>query len=415
MIALLRANPDAFIGGNINQLKQGAVLRIPPATRPPAIEARRQAMALVRGQVRQWRDARRAAPQPAADRRTPRDRAIHATATAPAPVARRDSGARLEIVPPGASRATRAGTQSGINAGGEGKMLRQELQQTKESLAARDAELQELKGRVAELEKLQADQQQLLALKDSELAAAQQRLAASNKAPAPTAAPAQAQTAATAKATAPAEAQGSTLPWVLGGVGVLALVLLVGGWLMRGARQADAALPCAAGHDEPSSLAAAFGRSRRERPSRDADRRSVVAPTPMARVRCELRRSSTRRRAPHCKPRRRSRAKPAARIPTRVKCRPRSGTAASASSCRRGRARSAGACLAHRRRASPSVDERSVPRLSPRASGGERLELAQAYLDLGDRDSARQLLSEVVVNGDHAARQQASRMLRELE
>ncbi|MGH8077788.1 MAG: FimV/HubP family polar landmark protein, partial [Lysobacter sp.] len=48
-------------------------------------------------------------------------------------------------------------------------------------------------------------------------------------------------------------------------------------------------------------------------------------------------------------------------------------------------------------------------------SVGERLELAQAYLDLGDRESARQLLSEVAANGDQAARQQASRMLRELE
>ena len=38
-------------------------------------------------------------------------------------------------------------------------MLRQqELNQTKEDLAARDAEVQELKSRVAELEKLQQDQ-----------------------------------------------------------------------------------------------------------------------------------------------------------------------------------------------------------------------------------------------------------------
>ena len=45
----------------------------------------------------------------------------------------------------------------------------------------------------------------------------------------------------------------------------------------------------------------------------------------------------------------------------------------------------------------------------------ERLELARAYLDLGDLAGARQLLGEVVINGDHAARQQAARMLRELE
>src|SRR3546814_5694098 len=73
--------------------------------------------------------------------------------------------ARLEIVPPSGDDARQAGTRSGIQAGGEGDMLK-ELQQTKETLAARDAEVQDLKTRVAELEKLQQDQQQLIALKD---------------------------------------------------------------------------------------------------------------------------------------------------------------------------------------------------------------------------------------------------------
>ncbi|MEH6421151.1 FimV/HubP family polar landmark protein, partial [Pseudomonas sp. CGJS7] len=47
--------------------------------------------------------------------------------------------------------------------------------------------------------------------------------------------------------------------------------------------------------------------------------------------------------------------------------------------------------------------------------GQERIELARAYLDLGDESSARQLLGEVLINGDHAARQQAARLLREIE
>ncbi|MGH8076546.1 MAG: type IV pilus assembly protein FimV, partial [Lysobacter sp.] len=216
MIALLRANPDAFIGGNINLLKQGAVLRIPAAAETADLEAQ-QAMAIVRDQTRQWRQSRRAPVQSVDSDRVP----IAGRESAPAPGTTRESSARLEIVPPGASRATRAGTQSGISAGGEGQMLRQELQETKESLAARDAELRELKGRVAELEKLQADQQQLLTLKDTELAAAQQRLAESNKAAATVSAPAQAQvpTATTAETTSPAqEAPRSTLPWVLGGI-----------------------------------------------------------------------------------------------------------------------------------------------------------------------------------------------------
>jgi len=54
--------------------------------------------------------------------------------------------------------------------------------------------------------------------------------------------------------------------------------------------------------------------------------------------------------------------------------------------------------------------------LDPAAQAAyERIELAQAYLDVGDLASARQLLGEVVINGDHAARQQATRMLREME
>ena len=62
-------------------------------------------------------------------------------------------------------------------------MLRQQLQETKETLAARDAEVNELKTRVAELEKLQEQQQQLITMKDSALAAAQQKLGKTGKGP----------------------------------------------------------------------------------------------------------------------------------------------------------------------------------------------------------------------------------------
>ena len=45
-----------------------------------------------------------------------------------------------------------------------------------EDIAAKSAEISELKERVAELERLKDEQQKLISLKDSELAAAQQRL-----------------------------------------------------------------------------------------------------------------------------------------------------------------------------------------------------------------------------------------------
>lgn len=189
MIALLRANPEAFIRGNINLLREGAVLRVPGEAEWNAVDAR-EATALVREHIAQWREMRRAVPQP-----------VEASGVgAQAATAPKQVDARLEIVPPMGDSA-QAGTRSGIAAGGEGKMLQQELIQTRETLAAREAEIEELKARVAELEQLQQKQQQLIAMKDSELAAAQQRLAQQNE-----------------------RQQSSTLPWVWIGVALLSLI-----------------------------------------------------------------------------------------------------------------------------------------------------------------------------------------------
>src|SRR5690606_13835903 len=132
-----------------------------------------------------------------------------------APAAAELADARLEIAPASAEGGRQAGTRSGIAASGEGEMLRQELQETRESLAARDAEVEELKARLAELEQLQGQQQQLIELKDSELAAVQQRLAASNEQPVPTLSQANQDPAG-----APA-AQEAGMPWMWIGLGLV--------------------------------------------------------------------------------------------------------------------------------------------------------------------------------------------------
>jgi len=236
MLALLRANPDAFIGGNINQLKRGAVLHIPVGDELARLD-QRHAAALVHEQITQWREARRPLAQPSAVAAVapPASTADgrHVAAAKPA----RTADARLEIVPASSAANAKAGAhnqanRSGIEAGGEGEMLRQQLQETKETLAARDAEVNELKTRVAELEKLQTQQQQLLTLKDSALASAQQRLATANqKAAAPVA-------TATTQAQPPAQPQpeprGNSV-WLWGGV-VLLLTALIG-WLLTRRRQ----------------------------------------------------------------------------------------------------------------------------------------------------------------------------------
>ena len=48
------------------------------------------------------------------------------------------------------------------------------------------------------------------------------------------------------------------------------------------------------------------------------------------------------------------------------------------------------------------------------SAGQERLELARAYIDLGDIETARGLLQEVAVGGEAEARGEAERLLREL-
>ncbi|HZF97126.1 MAG TPA: FimV/HubP family polar landmark protein, partial [Pseudoxanthomonas sp.] len=175
MIALLRANPEAFIRGNVNLLKAGAVLRVPPDSELARLQ-QGEAAALVREQTAQWRQARQPIPQPVDAAPSPAAGPSDNAAQAQGPQV---AQARLEIVPPAADAATRAGTQSGIDAQGEGDMLaNQELTATREDLAARESEVQELRAQVAELESLQQRQAQLIALKDSELAAAQQQLAA---------------------------------------------------------------------------------------------------------------------------------------------------------------------------------------------------------------------------------------------
>lgn len=171
MIALLRANPDAFIRGNINLLKQGAVLRMPDAAVLAAVDGA-EAAAMVREHAAQWRQAR-AVPQPAAV-----VAAVQGPANATPALPASDSGPRLEIAPAVAAAAATAGSTTGTGDGNEGDMLgNEQLRQAREDVATRDAEIDELKQRVAELEKLRTDQQTLVQIKDSQLAAAEQRLA----------------------------------------------------------------------------------------------------------------------------------------------------------------------------------------------------------------------------------------------
>lgn len=375
LVALLRANPEAFIGGNANRLRAGAVLRIPEGSGIDRYSPD-EAAVVVREQAAQWRGAGRALPQPpAVVGAAPADPVAAPAATAKPRASRTAAQARLEIVPAAGNEAKRAGQRSGTSAGGEGEMARQELQQTKESLAARDAEVQELKARVAELEQLQQKQTQLLAMKDNALASAQQKLAAGQK--------------VAAAPPAPKAEDGSLLPWIGTAIGLVLVAVIVVLWLRR--RAAEPAVVTALRNDvareRTSSLADAFGTDTtdREAPAA-ADEVPVFADEP----------------------------------PTEPSPTPAEAPASEASPAWSRLAPSADAEPPR-----PAAPARPVPTwhsggvevgpLNPAPPGQGRLDLAKAYLDMGDSETARSLLQEVAARGDTlGVRMEAERLLKDL-
>ncbi|PJK01866.1 fimbrial protein FimV [Lysobacteraceae bacterium NML03-0222] len=224
MAALLLANPEAFINGNPHRLREGAVLQLPAGDAASGGFASAEVKAMA-AQLSQWRA-----------RSGRRGRAVDvASGVSDASGARGNQSntantrrsARLEIAP-AATSAAAAASLSGTGGKGD-SLMAQQLQEAQETIAARDAEVAELKSRVAELEKLKEQQNQLIQMKDGELALVQQQLKAQN-------------------AGRSDAAGGHTLLW-----SALAVLLLAGivfaVWLQRQRKQAawDAAIKRGAG------------------------------------------------------------------------------------------------------------------------------------------------------------------------
>ena len=180
MLAILEANPSAFVVMNVNGLHAGATLRIPgrdeigPDNLPAAIaEVERQHSAWS-----QYRKRGRAAPTPS----TP-------TAASPRDPAK-EPGGRVEVVSPE--------TATGVTAREEGadvETLRKELALTTEEADVGRRENNELKLRLAEAEDHIKELNRLVELKNEEIAALQADLRAMSEAgPEPVPTPAEEET-----------------------------------------------------------------------------------------------------------------------------------------------------------------------------------------------------------------------------
>lgn len=214
MAALLRANPDAFINGDPNLLRSGAVLQLPDdaAVSQAVSDGSAEAM---QAQVAGWRGSR-SRPTSAVDVASAVE-ATPATSAPPRRNARRARDARLEIMPAAAGATAASATRSGGGGQGDAEMT-QQLQEARETIASRDAEVAELQSRVTELEALQKQQAQLIQMKDGQLATAQQQLNQRQQ--------------ATPVANEPASANSNPMLWVgVIGLGLLAALALA--WLLR--------------------------------------------------------------------------------------------------------------------------------------------------------------------------------------
>ncbi len=167
MLAIQDLNPDAFIGGNINRMKNGQVLRLPNAEQ---IGGRSQAEAIqqVAQQNASWRQAAGSGLAGA--------RQLDATqrGSAGAAPSRSEQGDNLRLVAPETGEST---TGSDAGSGNDAAALRDKLATTEESLDSSRRENLDLKDRLDDLQGQLDKLQRLMQLKDDQLAKLQAQLA----------------------------------------------------------------------------------------------------------------------------------------------------------------------------------------------------------------------------------------------
>ncbi len=183
MIALQRANPEAFYKGNVNYLKRGVILRVPKGASIDALGAA-DARAAFMEQTSRWEAERaphQAPPTAGAEAKpgveTAKAQPGAAAPTAPAaPAAKAPTEAELKIV------AAPTEGQAGAGEGGASKAnldkVKSDLLVAREANASARQEAADLQSRVKDLEAQLADMRTLISLKDDQLAQLQATLAA---------------------------------------------------------------------------------------------------------------------------------------------------------------------------------------------------------------------------------------------
>lgn len=212
MLALQRANPEAFINNNINLLKAGHVLRIPDMSEIRA-ESTEDAIAEVRVQNEEFADYRSGDVTQLDARRTAR--------RDDAPEQTSDDG-ELKLLAADRSSGDRSGADQAEVAALEDDLAvaREDLDRARRANSEMNVRLDDLEGQIETLN-------EIVKLKDDQLAALRAELNRQQSA-------ALDQPTTPAVSTAQTSSSGSMMsnPLVLGGAGVLLIALVAGGLIM---------------------------------------------------------------------------------------------------------------------------------------------------------------------------------------
>jgi pilus assembly protein FimV len=194
LIALFRANQDAFIRGNVNLVRAGRILNIPDREAVAAVGAA-EANKLVQSQIAEFVEYKRKLAA-----------AVAAAPATPAPVREREVSGRIAPKPEAAAPAEPKKDQLKLSKAEPSKPGAPASRAAREDdRVARERALKESQSRVGDLEKNVVDLQKLLEMKNQQLAELEKK-AGAKPAPAP-AAPAPA-----AKAPEPAKPAAAPAP-----------------------------------------------------------------------------------------------------------------------------------------------------------------------------------------------------------
>lgn len=179
MVALFRANPDAFRRHNINRLKAGETLKVPSTAESKAISSTR-AKRVIRKHYAEWKQYRKKlAGKTVPQKQTKASSRSHkGTASSKIHAKNKDGKAHLEVM--GSKSSSSAKSSSKVSAAGQARIteLEKQLSLAQEALVSKRRENADLKSRISDMQSIIQKKDRLISLKSSQLAKLQQSLAA---------------------------------------------------------------------------------------------------------------------------------------------------------------------------------------------------------------------------------------------